>query len=100
MNAKQMPRQDAVELANAIAEFESRLPGWWWTTGSCNLTRDASCGPDRNGPDADLLRIKEFDEGFHHDGEGTVAESLRIVLEYALDRRAQARIATPAGPRS
>lgn len=93
--SKSMPVQNPAELAAAIAEFEERLPGWWWSTGSCSISRDASCGPDRSGPDADLLRIKEFDEGFHHDGEGTVAESLKLVLEHAIERRQAVRAAGP-----
>jgi len=78
----------ALGLAAAIIEFERRLPGWWWSVAMCSVTRDASCGPDRKGPDARLLSLREFDEGFHHDGEGDVADSLRIVMEYALKRRA------------
>lgn len=86
-----MEPQNTQELATAIANFEERLPGWWWSIGSCSVSRDASCGPDRNGPDADLLEDAEFSEGFHHDGAGTVAESLRIVMDYGLQRRADFR---------
>lgn len=79
-----MQRQNAVALAAAITEFEEKLPGWWWSIGSCSVSRDASCGPDRTGPDADLLQDREFDEGFHHDGDGDIPKSLRIVMEWAL----------------
>lgn len=82
---------DVQALAAAISEFERRLPGWWWSTAMCSSSRDASCAPDRNGPDADLLKLREFDEGFHHDGVGDVADSLRFVMEYALKRRAALR---------
>lgn len=78
----------ALALAAAIMEFERRLPGWWWSVGSCSVSRNASCGPDRNGPDAHLLQHREFDECFHHDGAGDVTDSLRLVMEYALKRRA------------
>jgi hypothetical protein len=88
-----MEPQDTGALAHAIAEFERRLPGWWWSVGSCSVSRDASCGPDRNGPDADLLKDRELDEGIHHDGDGTVADSLRIVMERAIARRAETRAA-------
>lgn len=83
---------DAAALAIAIAEFETALPGWWWSVGSCSLTRDASCGPDRAGPDAALLAIRLFDDGFHHDdAAGDVAGSLRIVMAAALAARAEHR---------
>lgn len=86
-----MTPQDPKELAAVIAEFEQKLPGWWWSVGACSVSRDASCGPDRNGPDGDLLDDREFDDGFHHDGGGTVADSLRIIMEHALTRRAKKR---------
>ena len=56
------------DVGAVIDAFEREVPGWWWSVGSCSVSRDASCGPDRNGPDADLLPLPEFDEGFHHDG--------------------------------
>jgi hypothetical protein len=90
-----MEQQDAKKLAETIVEFGAKLPGWWWSVGCCSVSRDASCGPDRNGPDADLLADRELDAGIHHDGEGSVADSLRLVMEYALARRAELRTASP-----
>jgi len=84
------PPTNTNDLASAIREFEAALPGWWWSVGSCSISRDASCGPDRQGPDADLLADKLFDDGFHHDGED-VATSLRIVMRAALEARASVR---------
>ena len=84
-------------LAEAIAKFEATLPGWWWSTGTCSISRDASCGPDRNGRDGYLLFLddrdaaKLFDEGFHADldEEGsTVAEALLDVMAQALEAKA------------
>jgi hypothetical protein len=51
---------DANDLIAAIQEFEAALPGWWWSIGSCGLTRDASCGPPRAmcGPDVWSKTIK------------------------------------------
>jgi hypothetical protein len=78
-------------LAEAVREFEAALPGWWWSVGACSVSRDASCGPDRQGPDADLLTDRLFD-GFHHDDDfGSVAASLRAVMAVALAARAKAR---------
>lgn len=80
---------DTEELTKAIAEFESSLPGWWWSVGHCSVSRDASCGPDRNGPDAYLLNDRLFDNGFHYDGEGSLADSLREVMREALAEKAK-----------
>src|SRR3954454_1919353 len=88
---------DAASLADlqaAIMEFEKTLPGWWYTLGICSVSRDASCGPDVNGPDADLLRIREFDEGFHCDDRNpnsTIADALRDVMAQAVKAKARAK---------
>ena len=79
---------DTEELGKAIAEFEASLPGWWWSIGHCSVSRDASCAPDRAGADAQLLRERQFDEGFHcDDREGTLAGALRNVMQQALAAR-------------
>lgn len=79
---------DTRDLSAAIQAFETALPGWWWSVGHCMLTRDASCGPDRQGPDAYLLKLeetKQFDEGFHADlAEGSLADALRDVMQQAI----------------
>jgi hypothetical protein len=59
--------EDIECLAAALNRLESLLPGWWWSVGSCHVSSDASLGPDRYGPDAALLDMKIFDEGFHCD---------------------------------
>jgi len=84
-----VPKQDVAELAAAIAEFQEKLPGWWWSVGTCSVSRDASCGPDIKGPDAHLLAIPPFHEPFDcDDREGTAAESLRWVMNEALKAKA------------
>ena len=79
---------DTDDLSAAIKTFERALPGWWWTVGHCMFSRDASCGPDRQGSDAFLLKLQEtrkFDEGFHADlVEGSLADALRVVMTQAL----------------
>lgn len=82
---------DIDDIEQAIAEFKERLPGWWFTVGSCSVSRDASCAPDIAGPDADLCAFRLFDQGFHYDDadpESTVASSLRKVTADALLARA------------
>jgi hypothetical protein len=79
------------DLANALAEFKEALPGWWWSVGSCRISADASCGPDRGGVDKSLLSSIKFDSGFHVDlRDGTPAEALRAVTQEALVARMRA----------
>ena len=86
-----MKPTDGNDLIAAIQEFEAALPGWWWSIGSCGLTRDASCGPDCWSGDADPSELKLFDNGFHcDDRNGTVASSLRNVMHQALEAKARA----------
>jgi hypothetical protein len=55
-----------------------------------SVSRDASCGPDVAGPDADLLQDRTFDRGFHGDDRnGTLASSLRNIMAQALEARAK-----------
>jgi len=82
------------DLLEAIREFEECLPDWWWSLGTCHVSRDASCGPDRTGKDAWMLDIGTndgcfpFDEGFHCDDPcGTLASSLRNVMRQGLEAR-------------
>lgn len=82
-----VPPVDVPALGAMILKFQAALPGWWFKFGTCSVSRDASCGPDRHGPDAYLLDIKErtFDDGFHEDDrEGGLAAALQTVLDLAL----------------
>lgn len=82
------------DLAAAIAYFNSRLPGWWFSVGLCHVSADASCAPDSAGCDADLLREKFFDEGFDLDlhPPATMADSLRQLTDIAVYARDQFRL--------
>ena len=85
----QQPATDTADLAAAIAEFEAALPGWWYSVCVCSRSRDASCGPDMAGPDWELLSDRMFDSGFHcDDGDGTLASSLRDVMQQGLAAKA------------
>lgn len=90
---QQSRKTDTEDLSIAIKIFEANLPGWWWSIGPCSISRDASCGPDLNGPDANLLKLSEtkiFDEGFHCDlKDGCLAEALGNVMEQALEAKAK-----------
>jgi hypothetical protein len=33
------------DLASAIAEFEKELPGWWWSVGSCSVSKGCKLRP-------------------------------------------------------
>lgn len=76
---------DIGDLVEAIAEFRTALPGWWFTVGSCSLSRDASIGPDR--AHCDRATLDAFDIGFHVDDEtpgSTLATALRTVTAQAV----------------
>jgi hypothetical protein len=56
------------------------------------VSRDASCGPDIAGPDEYLLKIGEFDRGFHcddGDSNSTMADALRNVAAQAIEAKAR-----------
>lgn len=79
-------------LEAAIEKLHRELPGWWWSLGNCHVSADATIGPDRTGPDAPLLRLKEFDEGI--DGSllhpATCTEALLHAIELAKAAKARA----------
>lgn len=75
---------DRQTLAKVIFVFEARLPGWWWSVTTCQLTRDASCGPDARYLGMEHPYVQAFDDGFHVDHEGTLAEALIAVMDQAL----------------
>ena len=82
-----------MSIDEAVAKFKTDLPGWWYSLGDCSVSADASCGPDRDGPDAGLLLLRLFDDGFHSDlrQPATVQEALLDVLEQAKIARARHR---------
>ena len=66
------------------------LPGWWVSSGICDLTGHASLGPDYNGPDRRRLLatfpLDPFDAGFHADlppGGDTYREAMAVVAALA-----------------
>lgn len=78
------------EFASAVAEFESKLPGFWWSVGQCSVGAHASCSVDGAGVQSHLLEGispgDPFDSGFHVDTErGSPAEALRAVMRLALE---------------
>lgn len=80
---------DAEDFANAIREFETALPGFWWSVGQCSVGAHASCAVDGTGFQCNLLiGVKAgdpLDSGFHCDTNGgSPAEALRDVLRQAL----------------
>lgn len=80
---------DAIAFAQAVAEFEHALPGFWWSVGQCSVGAHASCAVDGQGCQASLLdgvaAGEPFDEGFHCDTRGgSPAEALRAVMQQAL----------------
>jgi hypothetical protein len=85
--------ENTSDLATSIMRIERELPGWWWSVGACHVSSDASCAPDRYGPDATLLSDPEFDEGFHADirQPSTCADALNDVIDQALQAKQSAK---------
>lgn len=80
---------DVEDFAQAVAEFEARLPGFWWSVGQCSVGAHASCAVDGRGDQRRLLDTVEagdpFDAGFHVDTVGgSPADALREVMQKAL----------------
>jgi hypothetical protein len=96
--ARAVPIEDFFQLMAAMAEFQVELPDWWFSVCACSVSRDASCGPDRNGRDAHLLEDHLFDDGFHADlKDGSMADALREVMRMALEARAERLAETERG---
>lgn len=81
---------DTSDFATAITEFETRLPGFWWSVGQCSVGAHASCAVDGQGSQSYLLEGVEagepLDEGFHADTKGgSPADALRDVMKQALE---------------
>ena len=81
---------DAQAFAEVIIEFESKLPGFWWSVGQCSIGAHASCAVDMDGCQAHLLAGSKhgnpLDSGFHCDTRGgSPAEALADVMRQALD---------------
>ena len=92
-------------IAEAIAEFKSTLPGWWYSLGECQVSCDASCAPTPHSPDLDLIPLDDrFDSGFHVDlpQPSTLADALRHVMNEAVKARNPAigRAARPSATAS
>lgn len=86
---------DTADFAAAIAEFEQRLPGFWWSVGQCSVGAHASCAVDGAGVQRQLLADTQlggdFDAGFHADTQGgSPAEAIRLVMAEALAAVAKA----------
>ena len=93
-------------LRDTVRELEIQLPGWWWYLSACSVGCGASCGPHRDGQDADLLcdaglqQVEGFYDGqFNCDEAGTLTSALRNVMQVGLQARAEARERIPAASR-
>ncbi|WP_323015812.1 hypothetical protein [Devosia sp.] len=77
------------DLQMAIAEFKSKLPGWWYSLGECQVSCDASCAPTVESEHIHLIERQgdPFDAGFDADlpQPSTLADALRDVMRQALE---------------
>lgn len=81
---------DVADFAKAVSEFETALPGFWWSVGQCSVGAHASCAVDGRGVQADLLAGvhagEPLDAGFHCDTNGgSPADALRNVTRQAVE---------------
>ena len=91
-------KTDTADFADAVAEFEEKLPGFWWSVGQCSVGAHASCGVDGDGDQKHLLdlvpvdaqgrvldRGHPYDHGIHIDTKGgSPAEALRHIMHEAI----------------
>lgn len=83
------------DLVAAIAYFNAKLPGWWFSVGACHVSADATVAPDTAGIDAELFRTgdsavtKFFDSGFDVDlhPPATMADALIRATDLAAAAR-------------
>jgi hypothetical protein len=77
------------DLPAAVDYFKEKLPGWWFSVAICHVWADASCAPDAEGCDADLLKMRFFDEGFdcYLPPPATMADAIRYVADIAAHAR-------------
>lgn len=75
-------------LEDAIRDFKTALPGWWYSVCECQVSCDASCAPTTESHHIGLIEKAgdQFDSGFHVDipQPSTLAEALIHVREQAL----------------
>lgn len=83
-------KTDVEDFAQAVADFEKALPGFWWSVGQCSVGAHASCAVDGNGCQAELRKGVEAGDplydGFlcYTDGV-SLAEALRDCMRQALE---------------
>lgn len=73
-------------LEQAIIDFKTALPGWWFSVCECQVSCDASCAPTVESPHIRLIEVdRAFDDGFHVDlpQPSTLADALRNVMAQA-----------------
>ena len=83
------------DLVAAIAHFNSKLPGWWFSVGACHVSADATVAPDTAGIDGRLFHTgnekvtKFFDSGFDVDllPPATMADALIRATDLAAAAR-------------
>lgn len=82
------------DLVAAIAHFNAKLPGWWFSVGACHVSADATVAPDTAGIDWVLYKTthevtKFFDDGFQVDllPPATMADALIRATDLAAAAR-------------
>lgn len=67
---------------DALQQFRNLHPTWWYTIGFCDMSRDFSCAPQARSPEEPLIEPNNiWDNGFHCDHTGTLADAIFNVIE-------------------
>jgi len=72
-----------LEDFEALQDFTSSYPTWWWKIGYCTLTRDFDAAPQAHSPEMKLSEHAGdiWDNGFSCDSSGTIADAIYNVMD-------------------
>lgn len=73
---------------DALQCFRNVYPTWWYTIGVCDRSRDFTCAPQANSPEAPFIEIdNKFNNAFRCDHEGALADAIGDVMEQIIQEK-------------
>lgn len=71
---------------DALQQFRNLHPTWWYSIGVCDISRDFSCAPQSRSPEEPLIELDNaWNNGFHCDSHGTLADAIQDVIQQIRD---------------